>query len=191
MVALATDPARLGAYIKDPDAAMREAGITDVDQVILKSGQPGTIHARLSGQRFSFTPPTPMPTAVLVVDMVRPPGALEAAAADQPTVRSQPAYAIPFSQGSSTMFPNAPLQIVHPQIFPQVHPQIFPQIHPQLVIHPQIFPQIFPQVHPQIFPQIHPQLVIHPQIFPQIFPQVHPQIFPQIHPQFVIPGPQG
>jgi hypothetical protein len=78
MAALATDPAWLGAYIKDPDAAMREAGITDVDQVILKSGQPGTIHAQLSGQRLSFTPPTPMPTAVLVVDMVRPPGAPEA-----------------------------------------------------------------------------------------------------------------
>ncbi|WP_293900315.1 hypothetical protein [Phenylobacterium sp.] len=194
MVALATDPARLGAYIKDPDTAMQAAGIGEVDRAILKGGQPWAIHARLMGQRFSFDPP-PTPAAVLVVDMVRPPGAPEGAAADQPTVRGpQPA----FGPGSSSMFPNAPPQfpqfpqfpqvhpqvVVHPQIFPQVHPQIFPQIHPQIVhpqvvVHPQIFPQIFPQVHPQIFPQIFPQ--VHPQIFPQVFPQIHP---------LVTPGPQ-
>ena len=137
MIALATDPAQLGAYIKDPDATMSAAGISDVDQAILKSGQPWTIHARLSGQRFSFTPPTP--AAMLVVDMVRQPGASGAAAADQPIVRSQPGSTSLPNQGSTTMFPNSPSQIVSPQIFPQ----IFPQVHPQ----------IFPQVHPQIFPQ--------------------------------------
>ena len=52
LVALATDPTRLGAFIKDPDAAMRAAGVDEVDQVILKSGQPATIYARLSGQKF-------------------------------------------------------------------------------------------------------------------------------------------
>ncbi|MDE2296946.1 MAG: hypothetical protein KGK18_02155, partial [Burkholderiales bacterium] len=156
MVALATDPARLGAYIKDPDAAMRAAGISEVDQVILKSGQPWTIHARLSGQRFSFTPPTP--SAMLVVDLVRPPGAPEGAPADQPAVRGQAGSPTVPNPGSSTMYPNAPSQILYPQIWPQVHPQ--------LVIHPQIYPQVHPQlvIHPQIYPQVHPQLVIHPQI---------------------------
>ena len=194
MVALATDPAKLGAFIKDPDAAMKEAGIGEVDQVILKSGHSWTIHARLSGQRFSFTPPAPpTPVTVLVVDMTRPPGTPQSDAADQPTVRAQSWFAGLPSQGSSTMFPNTPLQIAHPQIYPQVHPQlvihpqIYPQVHPQLVIHP----QIYPQVHPQIFPQVHPQLVIHPQIYPQIYPQVHPQIFPQVHPQLVYPTPFG
>ncbi len=211
MVELATDPARLGAYIRDPDATMATAGIDPVDQAILKGGQPWVIHARLMGQRFSFDPP-PTPAAVLVVDMVRPPDAPEGAGADQPTVRGAGPAAGP---GSSSMFPNAPVQfpqitppqvVVQPQIFPQIFPQILPQIvHPQVVVHPQIFPQIhpqivhpqvvvhpqiFPQIHPQIFPQIHPQIVhpqvvVHPQIFPQILPQiVHPQILPQIvHPQ--------
>ena len=148
MVELATDPAKLGAFIKNPDAAMKAAGIDEVDQVILKSGHPPTIHSRLSGQRFSFTPPEPsMPVTVLVVDMTRPSGAHPSAATNQPTVRlSVGSVGLP-SYGSSTMFPNAPIQI-------------FPQVHPQLVIHP----QIFPQVHPQIFPQVHPQLVIHPQL---------------------------
>jgi hypothetical protein len=155
MIALATDPAQLGKFIKDPDAEMQAAGISDVDRVILKSGHSWTINARLSGQRFSFTPSTPSTPAVLVVDMVRAVGAPEAAA-DQPSVRSQ--QILPH-QGSSIMFPNSPSQIFPQQIFP-IHPQqIFPQIHPQ---------QIFP-IHPQqIFPQIHPQQIFPQQIFPQI-----------------------
>src|SRR5437016_13239208 len=62
MIALATDPAQLGAYIKNPDDAMRKAGISDVDQVVLKSGQSWMIHARVSGQRFSFAASTPAAT---------------------------------------------------------------------------------------------------------------------------------
>ena len=125
LIALATDPAHLGEYIKDPDGAMRKAGISDVDQVVLKSGQPWMIHARLSGQRFSFAPSTPagtpsaMPAAMLVVDMVRPAGASDAAAADQPAVRVQPAQSNP-NQGAAAMFPNtpvqAPVQIQQPEL---------------------------------------------------------------------------
>ena len=220
MVALATDPARLGAFIKDPDAAMTAAGLDPVDQVVLKSGDPGTIHARLSGQRFAFaSPSTPTPVTVLVVDMTRQPGTAGSAASDQPAVRSAPgARGLP-NQGSSPMFPQIPQQLVYPQqifpqqIFPQqIFPQqIFPQIHPQQIF-PQVHPQIFPQIHPQqVFPQIHPQQVfpqIHPQqVFPPIWPQLvippqivlHPQyvifpqlvLYPQIHPQLVAPGPQG
>jgi hypothetical protein len=204
MVALATDPAQLGAFVKDPDAAMHAAGISDIDQAVLKSGQPWAIHARLTGQRFSLG--APMPGAMLVVDMVKPPGATEGTTASVPTVRDQSRNPTLQNQGSSNMFPNSPSQIVSPQIFPQVHPQVYPQIYPQVhpqiypQVHPQIYPQvhpqlvihpqIYPQVHPQIYPQVHPQLVIHPQIYPQvhpqIYPQVHPQIYPQVHPQWVI-----
>jgi len=197
LVALATDPAKLGAFIKDPDGAMQNAGISDVDRVILKSGQPWAIHARLSGQKFSFTPPSQVtPVTVLVVDITKSSGGVQAAVADQPTVRAQPSSTIP-TQGSAAMFPNIPLQITPPQIYPQqiIHPQIYPQqiihpqIYPQQIIHPQIYPQqiIHPQILPQlvIHPQIYPQQVIHPQILPQLV--IHPQIYPQvIHPQLVI-----
>ncbi|HET6411530.1 MAG TPA: hypothetical protein VFG53_05690 [Anaeromyxobacter sp.] len=208
LVDLAVDPAKLGSFIKDPDAAMKAAGIGEIDQLILKSGNPATIHARLSGQQFAVSSAAVPPT--LVIDLVRPADGQEA----QPVVRS----VAPSGQWSANMFPNTPLQVVpqvvpqilpqvvHPQIFPQVvYPQIFPQVvYPQIfpqVVHPQIFPQvvhpqIFPQVvHPQIFPQVvHPQIfpqVVHPQIFPQvvhpqIFPQVHPQILPQVSPQVVV-----
>jgi hypothetical protein len=176
LVALATDPQKLGTFIKDPDGAMAAAGIEAVDQAILKSGNGGMIHARLLGQKFSFTPPPP--TTVLVVDMTKQSGG----EAEQPTVRTSAFSPVASSQGSFNMYP---YQQGNPQqIFPQIHPQqIFPQIHPQQIF-PQIHPQqIFPQVHPQqIFPQVHPQ---------QIFPQVHPQqIFPQIHPQQIFPQVQ-
>ena len=123
MVALATDPAKLGEFIKDPDAAMKAAGISDVDQVILKSGQASTIHARLSGQKFSFTPPPPV--TMLIVDLAKKPGAPESAAADQPTLRPGPSFAVPPNQISPYMFPNFP---IHPQIHP-VFP-VIQQLHP-------------------------------------------------------------
>jgi hypothetical protein len=194
LVALATDPGKLGAFIKDPDGSMAAANIDPVDQVILKSGQPWTIHVRLLGQKFWFTPPAPTPTpTVLVVDMTRQIGAGGSDEPEQPTVRAATAFSASANQGSSPMFPNFPQ--VHPQqVFPQIHPQqIFPQVHPQQIF-PQIHPQqIFPQIHPQqVFPQIHPQQIF-PQIHPQqIFPQIHPQqIFPQVHPPvFPNPGPQ-
>ena len=192
MVGLATDPGKLGAFMKDPDASMTAASIDAVDQAILKSGNPATIHARLRGQRFSFTPPgPPIPATILDVNMPKQSGSPESVTADQPTVRTQTGFSDLPIQGSSTMFPNTPLQIAPPQqVFPQIHPQqVFPQIHPQQVF-PQIHPQqVFPQIHPQqVFPQIHPQQVF-PQIHPQqVFPQIHPQqVFPQIHPQQVFP----
>jgi hypothetical protein len=185
LVALATDPAKLGTFIKDPDGAMSAAGIGAADQMILKSANPAAIHARLQGQTFSYQPPTP--TTVLVVDMTKQAGSPDTP--EQPAVRTQVSATAMTNQGSSAMFPNAP------QIFPQFHPQqIFPQqIFPQQIFPQQIFPQVFPQfhpqlvIHPQIFPQFHPQLVIHPQIFPQVHPQVFPQFHPQILPQLVSP----
>jgi hypothetical protein len=198
LVGLATDPARLGAFIKDPGVAMQQAGLSDVDQAILKSGHPATIHARLSGQKFAFGSPTPV--TVLVVDMAP---ASEAGGDEQPSVRQPYPYGTQPSAGGAAMFPNVPLQVL-PQVTPQFisPPQILPQIHPQIVqpqiVHPQIVPpQFWPQivqpqiVHPQIVPPqfwpqiVHPQIV-HPQIVPpQFWPQiVHPQI---VHPQVVHP----
>jgi len=199
LVALATDPATLGRFIKDPDATMKAASVRADDQGVLKSGSPAAIHARLTGQ----TSPAAAPVTVLVVDMAS--GGSDAAGGT-PSVRFVGALS-----PHQTFFPQIfPQQVVHPQIFPQqvfpqqVHPQIFPQqvfpqifpqqVHPQIfpqqVFPQQVFPQIFPQqVFPQIFPQqVFPQQVVHP-IFPQIFPQqvVHP-IFPQqvVHPIFPI-----
>ena len=176
LVSLATDAAKLGKFVKDPDTAMEEAGLNPTDQATLKSGNSAAIYARLAGvSGTSGTAPL-----VLVVDVVRSEGGGE-------TLR--------ISSGSPTqtggafpVWPNFPQQ-VWPQIYPQIHPQqIWPQIHPQIV-HPQIWPQIHPQiVHPQIWPQIYPQ--IHPQIWPQIFPQIQPNIaaqaYPPIHPQVVV-----
>ncbi|HKA90987.1 MAG TPA: hypothetical protein VKE22_25170 [Haliangiales bacterium] len=149
LVALAVDPAKLGAFLKDPDEVMKAAGISDVDRIILKSGYPAAIHARLSGQKLAFTPAVAIPA--LVVDLVRPPEGAEGEA--QPVVRTSGQWAQP-APWSVAMYPNIPLPI-----FPQVQPQIFPQVHPQLVIHPQIYPQIhpiFPQVHPLVYPQVSP-----------------------------------
>src|ERR1700732_5348768 len=106
LVALATDPAKLGNFIKDPDGSMGAAGIDAVDQAILKSGQAWIIHARLLGQRFSFTPPAP--TTVLVVDMTRQSSASASNIANQPTVRIGPAFTAAPHQGGSAMFPTTP-----------------------------------------------------------------------------------
>jgi len=194
LVGLASDPAKLGKFVKDPDGTMSEAGLSPTDQATLKSGNSAAIYARLAGA----TGAGAGAPVVLVVDVVRSEGgeeSLRVSGGNWP----QPGGAFP-------VWPNLPQQIwpqilpqvvVHPQIwpqiYPQIHPQIWPQIHPQVVVHPQIWPQI----HPQIWPQITPQIVVPPQIrpdvqaqaflqiHPQIHPQVvvHPQIYPQIHPQ--------
>ena len=115
LVGLATDPAQLGRFIKDPLGTMAEAGLSPQDQATLQSADPGAIHARLTGA------PTPgTPVTVLVVNVGEgAPGA--------ETLHVTPAAQIV-----------AP-QIIHPQILPQqvIHPQIWPQ----QIIHPQVLPQ--------------------------------------------------
>jgi hypothetical protein len=193
LVGLATDPAKLGAFIKDPDAAMSAAGLSEADQAVLKSGHPWMIHGRLAGQQAQapINVVTP-PITILVVDMA----AAEAGKAELPTLRGL-AYPSPV-QGSSLMYPNTPLQIYPPIYPPPVYPVIYPQVHPQLVIHPQI-------VHPPIYPppQIHPIWPIHPP--PQIHPiwpppQIHPiwppppviqQLYPPVIPQLLVYTPYG
>jgi hypothetical protein len=209
LVGLATDPAKLGTFIKDPDASMKAAGLSDADQAVLKSGHPAIIHGRLSGQAAA---PVVVPQIILLVVDMAPAEAGQGG--EQPSVRNLT------SQGSQPMYPTYPSQypmvmvtvaggqppqihpIYPPPIYPpQIHPIYPPPIYPplQVVVHPQVVhpqivtpPQIYPQIHPQIVhPQIvHPQIV-HPQIVaPQI---VYPQIYPQIFPQIIAPtpGPQG
>ena len=49
LVDVATDPAALGRFVKDPDATMSEAGLSPEDQAVLRSGNPTAINARLAG----------------------------------------------------------------------------------------------------------------------------------------------
>jgi hypothetical protein len=49
LVELATDPAQLGRYVRDPDGALADAELSDDDRAIVRSGHAGAIHARLSG----------------------------------------------------------------------------------------------------------------------------------------------
>jgi hypothetical protein len=58
LVELATQPQRLGEFIKDPDAAMKTAGLEAEDQTLLKSGNATAINARLRGK---VTPKAPPP----------------------------------------------------------------------------------------------------------------------------------
>ncbi len=176
LVSLATDPAKLGAFIKDPDAAMTAAGLSEADQAVLKSGHPWMIHGRLSGQSTQLMLVTPPPITLLIVDLAAAEGGQ---VAGQPTVRQLP-------QGSQPMYPNYPIYPppVHPIYPPPVYPVVYPQVHPQLVIHPQVVhPVIVPPqqvIHPQI---VHPQVVVHPQIHPLIYP-IQPVFPPPVTPVY-------
>ena len=44
---LSTDPAYRDRYRKDPDGVMKEAGLTDQDKAVLKSGDPDKIRQHL------------------------------------------------------------------------------------------------------------------------------------------------
>src|SRR4051794_25548040 len=133
LVSLATDPAELGRFVRDPRASMSAAELDPDDQAILSSGDAGAINARLTGG-----PGGQPPVIVLVVDLT--PGAAEG----EQNVSVRGPWAPNFQ------LPPAIAQIHPQQIFPQVAPQVLPQIHPQ---------QIFPQVAPQVLPQIHPQQI--------------------------------
>jgi hypothetical protein len=171
LVGLATDPARLGNFVRDAEASMTEAGLSEGDRAILRSADPAAIHGRLTGVQ-AAGPAQPVTLLVVTVGEGEP--------------GAEVLHVSPV-QVPSVQFPQIQPQQILPQVHPVVVQQIFPQqIFPQQVIHPQqIFPQqIFPQ---QIFPQvIHPQQIFPQQIFPQvihpqqIFPQ---QIFPQIDPR--------
>jgi hypothetical protein len=53
---IAVDAAKLGRYLENPDAAMKEAGLDADECAALKSGDPARVYASLSGQA---APPQP------------------------------------------------------------------------------------------------------------------------------------
>jgi hypothetical protein len=176
LVTLATDPAALGNFVKDAEAAMSAADLDPADQAVLRSGDPNVINTRIAGGPSGAAP------MVLVVDVTD----------DVPSVRGL-APQFPLQQIlQPPQFPQFPQFPVQPPVFPIRQLQVFPQVVAPQIVPPlqQIFPQIVPpQVTPQIVP---PQVVVGPQIVPPqivppqlVFPQ---QIFPQIvAPQIVPP----
>ncbi len=175
LVDLATDPAALGRYVKDPEAAMAKAGLGAADQSVLRSGDPATINTRLvsgPGAPSAWNPETP--TMMLVVDVT--PGAGDQA--EQVTVRP----VAPRQEFLQVQPQFEPQQVVQPQFHP---PQVHPQFHPPQVVHPQFHP---PQV---VHPQFHPPQVVHPQFHPQLVIQPQQVVHPQFHPQLVFPFTPG
>jgi hypothetical protein len=213
LVGLATDPAKLGAFIKDADTAMEAAGISSADQSILKSGNPAVIHSRL-GRPTSSTPRPPV--TVLVVDMVSTSGDKSDAAAE-PFVRTADAIPLVMAQGLASPWqafppamsqaPSSPSQAV-PLIFRQTLSAPSPDI-PLVFSHAfssptgpiplwqtqAVYAAVPPQfVHPQTaylqfhspaYPPAHPPS--YPQFYPSFYPHPYQQFYPQFLPLFVPP----
>src|SRR5690348_4007308 len=97
---LATDPAELGRFVKDPHAAMEAAKLSPGDRAILQSGNPAAIHARLQAGTGST-----MPVISLVVD---------ASGDKDPTLTVRGAGGF----GGILQLPQVVPQIVLPQIGP-------------------------------------------------------------------------
>ncbi|HWT12755.1 MAG TPA: hypothetical protein VN231_08390 [Allosphingosinicella sp.] len=211
LVGLATDPARLGAFIKDPDSELERAGVSEADRAILKSGNPAAIYGLIGGQSAAAAQPQIPPVIILVIDAE----AAKEGGEPQLTLRpgaiggytGYPAIIYSVAPGTGTTPPSViqPPMVVMLAVIAEGQAQTaagsaptFPTIIPPPMViifggpqgptpSPiQFPPQILPQM---IFPQIQPQLV-QPQIHPQmVFPQVQPQLVvqPQIHPQMVFP----
>ena len=165
---LATDPTKLGEFIRDPDAVAKKAGLSEDDVAALKSGLPALIHARLAGvsleDAFNVT--------------LRP-----------PVSPNQFVFPVQLQQ---------PLQISQfpPQfIFQQLPPQFIFQLPPQFQQLPPQFQQLPPQFIFQLppqFQQLPPQFIF--QLPPQfVFQQLPPQFLQQLPPQFLAQqiSPQG
>jgi hypothetical protein len=168
LVGLATDPAKLGEFMKDPDGSMSDAGLAEEDKAIVLSGNLGAINARIRGQA------APRPAPLLVVDMA----AEDESGQAMPTVRALPIALLQiYPQGFAVQPVVQPVvdPVIQPVISQQIHPQIRPLIYP--LVNQLIYPQIYPQVHPQIYPQIYP--LINQLIYPQIYPQIQPLIYPE------------
>jgi hypothetical protein len=195
LVGVATDPAALGRFVKDPETSMSEAGLSAEDQAVLRSGNPGAINARLaSGPGAGAGGPM-----MLVVDVagdqvnVRPLLQFPQLVLQQPPLQLQLQPPLQIQQ-PPLQLQQPPLQIQQPPL--QLLLQQPPPVHIQWPIHPPIWPPP-PPIHwpitPPVWPQVHPP--VHPPIWPPPPPQIidwprPPQlVFQQIHPQLVAPGP--
>jgi hypothetical protein len=209
LVGLATDPAKLGAFIKDPGTEMEAAGISSADQSILKSGNPDAIHSRL-GRPASSTPRPPV--TVLVVDMVSASGDKSDAAAE-PFVRTVDAIPLVMAQGLASpsqaalpampQGPSSPSQAV-PLVFrqalsapsppvPMVWSHVLPSPTGSIPLWPThaIYGAVPPQfVHPQMaYLQFHSPAYppSYPQFYPPFYPHPYQQFYPQFYPLLVPP----
>jgi hypothetical protein len=148
LVEVATDPAALGRFVKDPETSMSEAGISAEDQAVLRSGNPNAINARLASGPGAGAPAAMM----LVVDV----------AGDDVNVR-------PLLQ----QFPQLVQQF--PQLVLQQAPPLVQQIQPTLVFPVQPPPVQPPPVGP---PPVWPPPVIQWPIHPPPPPVWPPPVWP-------------
>jgi hypothetical protein len=161
LVALATDPAQLGRFMKDPDATMNSAGLGVDDRAILKSGDPAAIHARLTGQA------TGKPVVLLVVDTTTD---------EAPSIRGMHAVGSSAFQQQvihpSTGYPPS-MYYLHP--WPIHTPQMY-YLHPwPIYTQPIGYPPSMP--YPQFFPVQTPPMGYPPSMpYPQFFPVHTPPI---------------
>jgi hypothetical protein len=195
LVEVATDPAALGRFVKDPETSMSEAGVSAEDQAVLRSGNPIAINARLASGPGAGGPAAMM----LVVDV----------AGDdvnvRPLLQQFPQLVQQFPQLVQQL-PQLVLQQAPPlvQIQPTlVFPVQSPPVQPPPVGPPPVWPPPVIQwpIHPPPPPPVWPPPVWPPPIWPPPVwppPPVHhlvigpPQqiAFPQVHP-LVTPGPFG
>jgi hypothetical protein len=189
LAALATDPARLGAYIRDPDGELAAAGIAEADRAILKSGDAPAIHARLSLEAAGGPQAAAaQPAALLIVDVVA-----AGAAESDPTARSN--VAAPGLQRLSLSItaptialtvPNITLPVTVPPVaitVPTVTPPvavIVPNITLPVTVPPPIIPPIAITV-----PTVMPPVTVTP---PIPSPDTTP---PPLYPYPQVPSPQG
>lgn len=56
-IAMATDPMKHEAFLRDPDAAMTAAGLDETERAVAKSGDARTIYTRLTQPALPSAPP--------------------------------------------------------------------------------------------------------------------------------------
>jgi hypothetical protein len=82
LAVLATDQEKLAGYLRNPDAVMQEAGLSNADRVVLRSGDPDALEARLDLRDSSGFPPSQGIFACLlrgigsVLELIPPPPTL-------------------------------------------------------------------------------------------------------------------
>jgi hypothetical protein len=58
-VAMATDPMKYEAWLREPEAAMAAAGLDEVERAVARSGNARTIYTRLTNVALPSPPPPP------------------------------------------------------------------------------------------------------------------------------------
>jgi hypothetical protein len=72
LAVLATDQEKLAGYLRNPDEVMQEAGLSEADRAVLRSGDRSALEARLGLRDSSY--PSPSQGIKSATDRPRPPG---------------------------------------------------------------------------------------------------------------------